>query len=1087
MPRIARVFFCLSLILVATLLPLLMNATAGAEDLDLSRVYRGGKVEDGVLVADRVSVLFEIGAEPTVLNKGADFSTDQALWNTLSKSFDVSELQVIFPGTAMASKWTSPEEAELARWYTVSFDGDRHDLADIVGALESMAGVEQVAPIPLYVESAVVPNDPFFADQVHLHNTNPSGRDIRAMAAWYYTTGGSNIVVAVGDSGVDWQHPDLGGTGPDFIDGSIWINQDEWNGTPLFDDDGNGYIDDYRGWDFVTGVTGEQNPPQDVQTPDNDPMDYGGHGTAVSGCVAAIGNNSIGVVGTAFTSKIMALRVGYLPPGEPLGTIRADWSASALNYARIKGAKVFNASWGGGSTYPPLLSAITVAVNSGMTFVKAAGNDDDELADSVSNHTGVLNVAATNSTDGKASFSTYGTWIDVSAPGVAIYTTKYNRFGSGNTLHTYGTISGTSFSAPITAGMAAIIYTNNPGITSAAVKAAIIAATDPIDEVNPPIYAGKLGSGRINLLKLYDDTRIEIPEQMPDISGAVATLALVPGAEIAVLGGHTVVDAWLLVHDGDLQILGGWDASYTTRDPIGNPSILQAEGGRPALRVRVGVGPGTVIDGFRITGGVAEQVSLAPVTGFYGGGARIEDSDLTLRNLIFESNRAGNATDMGGGGGIAILNCSPSLENVEITGNTGYRGAGLYIFNGSPQIDGLNVHDNISHPGGTNQPPDGGGVYIVDSPSTTVPGTVTISNATISGHTVAGQGGGIFISNSALVLDQVEISGNTASEGGGGLHADNTPVTATNLEVLNNTVDGANKNGGGLELLDSSLDLDGGIISGNSAVLIGGGFVVTGGASVQIRSVFVTGNSTTIIGSGGSLSGVPSFLLENNTVADNDGASFGANGLYLTSSTGTLANNIFAFNGGVGSGNADGVSCGGGSITFDCNLFYANTLGHVDGCDDPIGSSGNVDADPLFCSSLTSDFSISPISPAAAAQSGGCGTIGADAETCIGTAVDDPTPGRTSAFLVHQNVPNPFNPITRISFAIPVDGRVQVTVFDARGRRVATLLDRELPAGEHNVRWDGRDAAGARVSSGIYLYEVRSGNHRSVKKMGLIK
>lgn len=194
----------------------------------------------------------------------------------------------------------------------------------------------------------------------------------------------------------------------------------------------------------------------------------------------------------------------------------------------------------------------------------------------------------------------------------------------------------------------------------------------------------------------------------------------------------------------------------------------------------------------------------------------------------------------------------------------------------------------------------------------------------------------------------------------------------------------------------------------------------------------MTGNSAATIGSGIYLSALGSLIFENNTVADNDGAAFGGNGLYVGGTTGTISRNIFAFNGGTGTTNADGVACSSASLSFDCNLFYQNVLGNVGGCADPIGSNGNVDADPAFCDLLAGDFTIPPSSPAAAAESGGCGTLGADAETCVGTAVEDPTPNRPSAFLVQQNIPNPFNPVTSISFAIPADGRVQVTVFDAR-------------------------------------------------------
>ena len=1088
MPRSLRLSPLLQSTLAALLVFVLLPLSAQAEQIDASRIWRGGHPHTGMLVPNRISVRFAPGAEPQVSTRGTQgLTTDQVEWNTLAQSFDLEDLYALFPSTKVAGKRLSADEEEMSHWYTVIFDGDRHDLQDVLNAIESMPGVVDAVPIPIGVLEAVVPNDPLMDNQVWLRNLNIGGRDIRAMAGWYYETGDSNVVVAIADSGVDWQHPDLGGTAPDYIDGNIWINWDEYNGTPGIDDDGNGYVDDIRGWDFVTGVSGEQDPPQDVMGEDNDPMDYGGHGTAVAGCVAAIGNNATGVVGVAFTSKVMALRVGWTPPGEDTGVVGMDFAASALNYARNNGAKVFNASWGS-SSYFPLVSAVNAAINAGMTIVTAAGNDDNEDASYLASLDDVLAVAATTSTDLKTYFSSYGTWVDVSAPGENIYTTMFNNTGSGSSQHTYGAVSGTSFSSPITAGMVALVYSANPGITGPNARAAVKAAVDPIDDVNAPAYTGKLGTGRINVFKLFGSGRLEVPEQVPDIATAVSTLVLDEGSEIACLGGATLQESLILAEEAGLQIKGGYDATYTTRDVTGNPTILQAAETKPVVRVRSGITSNTVLDGFRITGGSAEQIPLAPETGYFGGGMRIEYSSITLRNLVVEGNIAGGSGDISGGGGIAIISADPTLENVEITGNTGLRGSGLYIYNSAPQMDGLNVHDNTSWDGPYGTPPDGGGVYVVDSAATKSPGTVTFSNSVISGHSVGGMGGGLYLSNSDVILQTVTIEGNTATGGGGGIWATGGSINATDLDVLDNTVDGANKNGGGISLNNTSFDGNGGLYRGNTATLFGGGIDAESSPSFALRNTFLIGNGSGLIGGAGYLYSLSGAVLENNTIADNTGATYGGNGFYLSSSDASFTRNIFAFNGDAATSNADGVYCASSTVTFDCNLFYQNASGHVSGCgDDPIGSDGNVEADPQFCDHAGGDYSIPTSSPAAAANSGGCGTIGADAETCVSTGVDDPTPQRPQAFALYQNTPNPFNPVTTISFALPKDGPTVVTVYDARGRRVTTLMDTTLEAGVHQVQWNGRDASGAQVSSGVYLYEVRSGQWRAVRKMGLIK
>ena len=1089
MSRINRVSPIFGFLLLIPFLLLSVPLASRAQQIDTSRIYRGGQPRTGMVQSNRISVRFLPGAEPNVSSRGAGgLVTDQQNWNTLAQSFQLKDLTAIFPSTRVAGKRLSADEEEMSHWSTMAFDGTKSGLNEVLTAVRGIPGVAEAIPIPIGVLDAVVPNDPVFSSQIWLLNTSIGGRDIRAMAGWYYETGDSNVVVAIGDSGVDWQHPDLGGTGPDYVDGNVWTNWAEYNGTPGVDDDGNGYVDDIRGWDFVTGVTGEQNPPQDVNTPDNDPMDYGGHGTAVAGCVAAIGDNGIGVVGLAFTSKVMALRIGWTPAGSPTGVVRMDFAASAIDYARLNGAKIFNASWGS-SSYTPLILAVHAAINAGMTIVTAAGNDNDEVASYLAGRSDVLAVAATTSNDSKASFSSYGTWVDVSAPGENILTISYNNGSTGGPTHGYGQISGTSFSSPITAAMAAIVYSANPGISGVDVRDAIKAAVDPIDDVNLPLYAGKLGTGRINVYKLFDSGRLEVPEQMPDIRSAVATLALDHGSEIACLGGATINENLLLTEDSGMQINGGYDASYTTRDPAGNPTILQAIDPKPVLRVRTGVSATTVIDGFRLTGGEAEMIPLAPVNGYYGGGVRIENSSITLRNLVVEGNTAGGSTDISGGGGIALLSSNPTLDKVEITGNTALRGAGMYIYNSTAQIDSLHLHDNTSWPGTASIPPDGGGIYVtIDSSVADTLGTLSISNTAISGHTVDGQGGGLYLDNINVSLSKVTIESNSAGEGGGGLWATGRDITATDLQILNNSTTGTNKSGGGISLNATTFDADGGIYRGNSATLSGGALVCSDSPAFRLRNTFITENTSGFLASAAYISASPDCIIENNTIAANDGASLGANGFYINSSTATLSRNIIAFNGGIGSTYADGVTCASSSTTFDCNLFYQNTLGNTGGCgSDPVGSNGNVEADPLFCDFAGGDYSIPPTSPAAAANSGGCGTIGADSETCVSTAVDDPTPGRPQAFALYQNSPNPFNPVTTISFALAQDGRAVVTVYDARGRRVTTLLDAVLTAGEHRVQWNGRDGSGARVSSGVYLYEVRSGDWKAVRKMGLIK
>jgi subtilisin family serine protease len=278
--------------------------------------------------------------------------------------------------------------------------------------------VEYVEPNYVIFACQFFPNDPPFDPQnPHygilwgLHNfgqavETKSGlprADINAADAWEISTGGEEVIVAVIDTGVAYGHPDLAR--------NMWTNpgEDPWtdpndpttgNGT---DDDGNGRVDDWRGWDFVDN--------------DNDPMDFHGHGSHVTGTVAAVGNNGDGITGVMWTARVMSLRSLDM---DGAGTV-SD-AIRAIRYALKNGARVINASWGTTSFSWSLLHALRSCERKGVLVVAAAGNDsantdNDPFYPASYNLTNIISVAATDRTDYLASFSNWGpSTVDVTCP-----------------------------------------------------------------------------------------------------------------------------------------------------------------------------------------------------------------------------------------------------------------------------------------------------------------------------------------------------------------------------------------------------------------------------------------------------------------------------------------------------------------------------------------------------------------------------------------------------------------------------------------------------------------------------------------------
>ncbi len=341
----------------------------------------------------------------------------------------------------------------------------------------------EYAELNYTVSAHKTPNDPLFGLQWALDNTGqdypsshrykePPGTpdvDIDAPEAWDVNTGSSSVIVAILDTGVDYNHRDL--------HNNIWFNPAELAGNPNVDDDNNGYIDDFFGYNFAYDT--------------NDPLDDNGHGTHVAGTIAAEGNNALDVAGLSWNANVMALKfLGANGTGFTSNAVRAFY------YAVENGADVVSNSWGGAGFSQALEDAINYAHSQGLIIVASAGNDDSNRPVYPAFYENVIAVAATDSNDQRARFSNYGDWVDLAAPGVDILSLRATGTSRGTIYDQYTTVlSGTSMSCPHVSGAAAVVLAEMPDLTNNDVGDLLTILTDPI-------AAGIVSSnGRLNLFK----------------------------------------------------------------------------------------------------------------------------------------------------------------------------------------------------------------------------------------------------------------------------------------------------------------------------------------------------------------------------------------------------------------------------------------------------------------------------------------------------------------------------------------------------------------------------------------------------------
>jgi Subtilase family/Viral BACON domain/Putative binding domain, N-terminal len=389
------------------------------------------------------------------------------------------------------------QDFDLIGWQRVRLP-EGLSVKDAIALYSSMPDVVSAQPNYIY-RISVVPNDASFGSLYGMAK-------IQAPAAWDSTTGSAAVIVAVLDTGIRHTHEDLGA--------NVWQNPGEVAGNSA-DDDGNGFVDDVIGYDFINN--------------DSNPLDDDGHGTHVSGTIGAVGNNSMGVVGVNWNVRIMAIKTHDADGNSTAAAVISAFQYVTMMKSRGVNIRVTSNSWGGAPEAPAydqaLKDAIDAAGDAGIVNVFAAGNNARDIDSSPAypasyTSSSIISVASSNSLDDRSPFSNYGAaGVDLAAPGSSILSTYF--FNDSD----YQTLSGTSMATPHVAGAVALLAAANPSLTAQALKDTILNSVDVL-----PQWAGVvLTGGRLNVARAIETTcsyTVEAADAYFEMTGGSGNLTI---------------------------------------------------------------------------------------------------------------------------------------------------------------------------------------------------------------------------------------------------------------------------------------------------------------------------------------------------------------------------------------------------------------------------------------------------------------------------------------------------------------------------------------------------------------------------------
>lgn len=369
--------------------------------------------------------------------------------------------------TKVYRPFATNKDPNIQRTYRIEFSANNASVFSLMRDLSALQEVEYAEQIPAeYI--CYDPNDPKEND-----GSLWFLQKVNAYQAWDISTGSGNTVIAVVDDAVYTQHED--------IMANLWQNPDETAGNGV-DDDGNGYVDDIFGAD-VADDDGNTNPPAALVSPS-----VFSHGSHCAGIAGGVTNNGVGIASISSHVKIMGVKATADAASSP-NMITAGWEG--VQYAVDEGADIISLSWGGTSNSQTYQNLINSYEAQGVVIFAAAGNSNIETPFYPAAYNYVVGVAASDQSDYKASYSNYGSWVDLTAPGSYIHGILCT--GTSN----YGIKSGTSMATPMAASLAGLLKSYNPALSPSELRSCMFSSADNMDALNPT-YVGKLGAGRIN-------------------------------------------------------------------------------------------------------------------------------------------------------------------------------------------------------------------------------------------------------------------------------------------------------------------------------------------------------------------------------------------------------------------------------------------------------------------------------------------------------------------------------------------------------------------------------------------------------------